>query len=169
MARRPGDQLAARLRALMGAVVTEPTTLEVFFSYAHEDERYRGRLEKHLSTLRNEGVLVDWHDGMIRPGAEWDDEIRTRLERADIILLLVSADFLASRYIAEVELRAALARHTDGRVAVIPVILKPCDWTKAEFGALQALPNRGKPISSWRNPEEAYLNVAEGIRRTADE
>jgi hypothetical protein len=97
-----------------------PRAVELFFSYAHEDERYRERLERHLSTLRNEGLVADWYDGRIQPGADWDDEIRAHLDRADIVLFLVSADFLASDYIARVEVGEALTRAQNGSAQVIP-------------------------------------------------
>jgi tetratricopeptide (TPR) repeat protein len=149
-------------------VAPTPRALELFFSYAHEDERYRERLERHLSTLRNEGLVVDWHDGRIEPGADWDDEIRTRLARADIVLFLVSADFLASDYIARVEIGEALARAKQGSAHVIPVLVNPCDWGSTELAGLQALPSGAKAITSWRNAEEAYLDVTRGIRSAAE-
>lgn len=145
-----------------------PRALELFFSYAHEDERYRERLERHLSTLRNEGLILDWYDGKIEPGSDWDDEIRTHLGRADIVLFLVSADFLASDYIARVEIEEALARGRAGDAHVIPVVVNPCDWGSTPLAELQALPRAAKPITTWRHAEEAYLDVAQGIRAAAE-
>jgi len=145
-----------------------PRALELFFSYAHEDERYRERLERHLSTLRNEGLIVDWYDGKIQPGTDWDDEIRTHLGRADIVLFLVSADFLASEYIGRVEIADALARGQSGDAQVIPVVVNPCDWSTTPLAELQALPSGAKPITTWRHAEEAYLDVARGIRAAAE-
>jgi tetratricopeptide (TPR) repeat protein len=145
-----------------------PRALELFFSYAHEDEPYRERLQKHLSTLRNEGLIVDWYDGKIQPGTDWDTEIRMHLGRADIVLFLVSADFLASDYIGRVEIAEALTRHHAGAARVIPVVVNPCDWSTTSLAKLEALPEKAKPISTWPNAEEAYLDVAKGIRAAAE-
>jgi tetratricopeptide (TPR) repeat protein len=138
--------------------------VDLFFSYAHEDEHHRERLEKHLTTLRNEGLVSDWHDRMIEPGEDWDTVIRARLERADVILLLLSADFISSDYCSTVEMRESLARHRANEARVIPVVVDACDWP-AELARLKALPLDGTPITSWSNPEEAYLDVARGIRQ----
>lgn len=154
---------------MIEAARSPQAALELFFSYAHEDARYRERLQRHLSTLRNEGLVADWHDGMLTPGAEWDVEIRARLARADIVVLLVSADFLASDYIARVELQEALRRDRARQSSVVPVVVQPCDWRSTDLGRLQALPRGAKPISRWRHPEEAYLDVAQGIRAAGEE
>ena len=153
----------------MIATSRQPRAVEIFFSYAHEDEEYRIRLEKHLSTLRNEGLVADWHDRMIGPGERWDAEIRERLGRSDIVLLLLSADFLASDYVTRVEMVEAFARHRAGEALVVPVVVQPCDWHATALAELNALPRDGLPITSWANAEEAYLDVARGIRRAAEE
>jgi hypothetical protein len=139
--------------------------MRLFYSYAHEDEELRKKLEKHLSPLRNQGAIDDWWDGDITAGAEWDAEIKERLNTADIILLLVSADFLSSDYIWRVEIEKAMQRHQAGEARVIPVILRPCDWQNSPFGKLQALPQNAKPITRWEDRDEAFLNVVEGIKK----
>src|SRR5437773_12372398 len=100
----------------------------LFFSYSHKDEKLRDRLEVHLSTLKHEGLISTWHDRQIRAGEEFDKAIDEEMEKADVILLLVSPDFLASSYCYNVELARAIQRHDKGRTRVIPVILRPCDW-----------------------------------------
>src|SRR2546421_2433710 len=85
--------------------------LSVFISYAHEDEPWRERLEAHLSLLRRQGLIANWHDRQILAGEEWSQEIDEHLEAASIILLLISPDFLASDYCYEIEMQRALERH----------------------------------------------------------
>lgn len=138
---------------------------EVFISYSHKDERYREQLGAHLSQLRNEGLVSDWHDRKIPPGSEWAEEIDQHVESAQLILLLISPDFLASNYCYEIEMRRALERHAAGSARVIPVILRPADWTSAPFTKLQALPKDGRAITKWGNRDEAWLNVIKGVRR----
>lgn len=143
--------------------------LLVFFSYAHEDEKLRNKLVVHLAALKREGSISEWHDREIGAGEEWAGEIDARLEAAQVILLLVSPDFLASDYCNDVEVDAALRRHDAGEARVIPVILRPCDWTKTAFAKLQALPKDGRPVTEWPNRDRGFLDVAQGIRRIAEE
>jgi hypothetical protein len=137
---------------------------EVFFSYSHKDEDLRDRLEAHLSMLRREGTIETWHDRRISAGDEWKGQIDEGLERADVILLLVSADFLSSYYCFDVEVKRAMQRHEAGEARVIPIILKFCDWHSAPFGKLQAAPKDGKPVVSWTDLDEAFLNVVQMLR-----
>jgi len=138
--------------------------IEVFFSYAHKDKRLRDQLETHLSNLKRQDIITGWHDRKIAAGTEWKGQIDSRLESARIILLLVSADFLASDYCYDIELKRALERHEAGEARVIPIILRPVDWHTAPFGKLQELPRDGKPVTSWKNRDEAFADVARGIR-----
>ena|ERR1700761_7052464 len=140
----------------------------IFYSYAHEDEKHVLRLQKSLSLLKREGKVLDWYDGRINAGDNWNDAIRKQLENATIILFLVSPDFMASDYCWGVEVRRAMERNSRGEAVVIPVILRSSDWQDADFGQLQALPSRGKPITSWPNRDEAWTNVTKGIRSTID-
>jgi hypothetical protein len=136
----------------------------VFFSYSHKDEELRDRLEVALATLKRQGLIETWHDRMLRAGDEFDPGIRDELERADIILLLVSPDFIASSYCYDVEMTRALERHHAGEARVIPVILRACDWHPTPFGKLIAAPRDGKAIRSWPDLDEAFLDVAKKIR-----
>jgi hypothetical protein len=140
--------------------------ISLFYSYSHKDEALRKKLETHLALLRDQGVIRDWHDRRIEAGTEWDGLINENLDRADMILLLVSADFLASRYCRDIEVTQAMERHEAGTARVIPVILRPVDWHTAPFGKLAALPRDGKPVT-WSNRDEAFTDVARGIREVA--
>jgi len=143
--------------------VTRP--LRVFFSYSHADERLRDELAKHLRILERQGIIEAWHDRRIEAGECWENEILNHLRAADIILLLVSADFLASDYCWDIEMKHALERHENGTARVIPVILRPCSWQAAPFGKLQALPKDGKPVVDWPSWDHSFLDVVSGITR----
>ena len=144
----------------------QPTqSIEIFFSYSHKDQRFRDQLETHLSLLKREGYVSSWHDRKIGAGEEWAGQIDDHLNTAQIILLLISADFVASDYCYDIEMRRALARHDAGEARVIPIILRGAGWKNALFGKLQALPTDGKPISNWSNRDDAYLNVVTNIRK----
>ena len=138
--------------------------LEVFYSYAHEDEDLRDELEKHLKLLQRNGLIANWHDRGIGAGGEWRGEIDAHARSAHIILLLISADFVASDYCYGVEMKLALERHARHEAIVVPVILRPVDWSTAPFAHLQALPRDGKPITTWSNRDGALADVARGIR-----
>jgi|SRR6266566_9945595 len=130
-------------------------SLEVFYSYAHEDEALRNELDKHLSLLQRNGLIVGWHDRRLEAGDEWRDQIDAHAHSAHIILLLISPDFLASDYCYDVEMKLALHRHSKRDAIVIPVILRPVDWSAAPFAHLQALPRDGKAVTTWSNRDEA--------------
>lgn len=142
-------------------------TCRLFYSYSHRDEALRVRLGAHLTALEREGLIVGWHDRCISAGREWAGEISAELDAADIILLLISTDFIASGYCHDVELKRALERHDEGSAVVIPVFLKPCDWKWLSFGKLQGVPADAKPITKWRNRDEAFAAIAEEIRNVS--
>lgn len=143
--------------------------IELFYSYAHEDEALRERLEVHLTLLKRQGILQDWHDRDIGAGSEWAKQISAHLESADLVLLLISPDFIASDYCWDIELKRAMERHEAGEARVIPIILRETDWTGAPFGKLQALPKDAKPVKSWPDQDAAFVDIARGIRKAAEE
>jgi hypothetical protein len=142
--------------------------LRVFISYSHRDEAHRHTLENHLSLLRRQEVIEGWSDRDITAGDEWKTAIDKNLEAADIVLLLVSDEFIASDYCWDKEMLRALERHDASEARVVPIILKPVDWRDAPFARLQALPRDGRPVTTWSNRDEAWLDVAKGIRRVAE-
>lgn len=137
---------------------------KVFFSYSHDDEEYRDQLEKHLAALKRQGLIESWHDRRIPAGTQIDEAIDKNLEEADVVLLLVSASFIASEYCYGVELQRGLERHRAGETTIIPVIVRPCDWHRLPFGTLKAVPRDGKPITTWPNFDEAYADIAREVR-----
>src|SRR3954451_10132466 len=104
------------------------TPVSLFFSYSRKDKALRDQLETHLSLLQTQGVISGWHDRRIVAGTEWDGAISKNLEEADIILLLVSADYLALRFLRDGEDKGAMEGPEGGTARVIPVILRSVDW-----------------------------------------
>src|SRR5258707_782672 len=131
-------------------------SFEVFISYSHKDKKQRDKLATHLSNLKNQKVITDWFDGDIVPGSEWQQQILDHLNSAQIILLLISADFMASPFCYSIELQRALERHDAHEACVIPIILRPTDWVDSPFAKLLVLPDDGKPVSKWSSSDEAY-------------
>ncbi|MDQ5836453.1 MAG: TIR domain-containing protein, partial [Acidobacteriota bacterium] len=143
--------------------------IKVFYSYSHRDEKLRDLLETHLALLKRRRVISSWHDRRIGAGNDWAGEIDEHMKSADIILLLVSANFIASKYCYDVELKLAMKRHRDGEALIIPIILRPCDLTGVPFGRLQSLPKDRRPVTKWPNRDDAFTDIANGIRSAAEE
>jgi internalin A len=152
----------SRIRSADGG----PAGLRLFISYSHEDEALKRELELHLKLLERQALLSTWSDRCLVPGSEWDKEIDRNIDSADIILLLVSVAFVNSHYCYDKEMTRALERHASGEAVVIPVILRPLNWTKAPFAKLTALPRDGIPVTVWKTRDEAWEDVARGIERT---
>ncbi len=140
-----------------------PPPPQVFISYSRKDERTFRELLRHLSPLSRSGVITSWHERTIEPGSDWRAEIDSHLEKAKIIIFLVSADFLASDYASGIEMKRAIEKHRAGEATLIPVIVRPCDWSASALAEFQALPRDARPISLWRNRDEALLNVTQGV------
>jgi len=159
------EESKGRLKQAIGYIPPDPSpsgAVEIFISYAREDVGMQERLLTHLSRLRRQGVATTWTDREIAPGEKWRSSINARLEAADIILLLVSADFINSDYCWDVEVKRALRRQAEGTARVIPVILRECDWKSLPFGELQAVPQslsalgptKTPHLPKWRGPSE---------------
>ena len=141
------------------------SAVSVFIAYSHRDEALREELLKQLAVLERRGAIEIWYDRKISPGSDWDAEIAAKLESARVILLLVSSEFLASDYCSNREMKRAFERHAAKEACVVPVILRPALWTETELKTLQALPKDGRPVTTWENRDEAWLDVAAGINR----
>lgn len=148
--------------------IPENQAIEVFFSYAHEDEKLRDELAKHLKLLERQKVIKAWYDRDITAGEEWRHTVEQQLNTAQVILLLVSADFLASDFCWSVELQRAMEQHEAGEARVIPIILREVDWYSAPFGKLQALPKNAEPVVNWANLDQAFTDIAIGIRNVVE-
>jgi hypothetical protein len=142
--------------------------VSIFFSYSRKDEALRQELDDHLATLKRSGLVDSWYDGCIGAGDEWERQITHNLKNAQIILLLISVDFIKSDFCHQVELTEAIKRHKAGDAHVIPVLMRSCMWKPTsvgdmQLGDLQALPKDAKPISKWTDRDDAFTNIAEGL------
>lgn len=144
-------------------------SLEVFMSYSHKDKELQDKLAIALSNLRNQNLINDWYDGDISPGTEWKKQILAHLDQAQIILLLISPDFMASEFCYSIEMQQAITRHDNNQARVIPILLRPTDWEGTPFEKLLALPSDGRPITVWPNHDQALLDVIKGIRRAIND
>jgi hypothetical protein len=145
-----------------------PSPVRIFISYSRADERYRKRLDVQLAPLKREGLIAPWHDRMILPSSDAAAEVDRHLLEADLVLLLVSPDLLASDDRFENELEVALERHHAGAARVIPILVRPTDYSATSFAKLYPLPSNSTPISAWPNADEAWLDVVRGIRRVVE-
>ncbi len=144
-------------------------TFSAFVAYSHVDEQYKVDLLKHLKPLERLGLVKAWHDRKLVPGDDWKGKIDDQLDKADIVLLLVSIDFINSAYCYDVEMERALEKQAQRTAVVVPVILRSCMWQHTPFAKLQALPKDARPVSSWTDRDEALMNVADGIRLLAED
>jgi len=165
-----GVVIAGRGRGgAVGLADADNEGLKVFLSYSHVDDELKAALVKHLEPLRHRKLIEEWHDRKITAGKEWDREISDHLSSADIILLLISIDFINSNYCYDIEMERALERHESGEARVIPVILRSCLWQYAPFAKLQALPRDAKAVQAWGDRDEALTDIVDGIRKVAEE
>jgi hypothetical protein len=142
--------------------------VDVFIAYSRKDDDLRSKLVTHLSLLKRQGKIAAWYDGDIEIGSEWEVQLQDRLDSSPIILLLISADFLASEYCYETEMKRAIERHQAKTALVIPILLRPCDWQDSPFSKLQGLPKDLKPVTLWGDQDSAFLDIAKGIRKAVD-
>ncbi|MBD5803226.1 hypothetical protein AZOA_26620 [Azoarcus sp. Aa7] len=137
---------------------------KVVFSYSHVDETLRNELEKHLSPLKRQGLIETWHDRRIVAGQEFNNEIGQHFEDAELVLLLVSPDFINSDYCYDVEMVRAVERHNLGLAIVIPVILRVCHWHDLPFGKLLAATPDGKAVTQYPSLDEGFFHVVSAIK-----
>ncbi len=148
-----------------------PNNINVFILYAKEDENLKKELVSHLSMLQRNGFIDIWHEGQVLPGKNKNKLISEYLDKSHLILLLISANFLSpdcyGQY--EEELRAAYKRQSEGKVKIIPVILRYCIWQMDLLESLNPLPKGGHPVSSkhWESSDLAFLNITNGLKQIA--
>lgn len=159
---------AGPLGCMGGTPEARAKAVKLFCCYCHEDQKFRAQLETHLAPLQQQDAIHVWHDRRIVPGSDWREDIDKNLEEADIVLLLFSADFMASRYCTGIEMKRALARRDSGSTHVVPILIRKCDLEGSALTSLQWLPTNSKPVKSWRDRDEAWTDVAKGIRRVVE-
>ncbi|MCP3998653.1 MAG: toll/interleukin-1 receptor domain-containing protein, partial [bacterium] len=142
--------------------------VEVFISYSHKDKELCDQLVGHLQALVTDGEIRIWYDRAITGGRQWAGEIDRHLESADLVLLLLSADFIKSEYCYKFEMGRALERQDAGEARVVPVVLRPVDLPDT-LEQRQCLPAEGKAITTWANRDQAYVDAVKGIRRVLEE
>ncbi|MFG6432566.1 toll/interleukin-1 receptor domain-containing protein [Roseateles sp. LYH14W] len=136
----------------------------VFISYCHADQALRAQLDIHMAMLKRQAIVEVWTDHCIRPGEPFDVHIAAALEEADVILLLVSPDFLHSDYCVTIEMKRALERAAAGLAQAVAVILRPCDWKSSEIGRLKCLPTDGKPVVKFASLDDGFDDVVAQLR-----
>ena len=141
--------------------------VKVFISYAHEDEAFKVKLEKHLSMLKRRGMLDTWNDRELNVGDEWDVEIKAALHEADIVLFLLSADALASDYIHDVEIKKALENYKQNKTTIIPVLLRPCSFRDSPLSHFKSLPEKRESIQEYPNQDDAFMEIYNHLRQLA--
>lgn len=144
---------------------------EVFIASSHKDRMFADKIATHLKFLEYQGLISIVTDYKFLPGSDWQSQIKKQISQADIILLLISPDFLASSSFKdiEVELEQALKRQQAGDILIIPVIIRPVSWRGTLLDKVQALPAGGKPITSWSNREAAFMDITQGVRKAVAE
>lgn len=140
--------------------------LKLFISYSHEDEEpYIEEFKKHLAPLRDNGLIEEWYDRKITAGEDYQSKIDNNLENADIICLLISANFLSSESCKKEKKQALELRRKKG-ISVIPIILSCCGWLDVnDISKLLALPTDGKPVEEFQNRDKGWHDVYNGLKR----
>jgi len=137
----------------------------VFISYAPHDREYMQELLMHLKILERQQVVDVWSDQLISLGESRDEIVGQMLQEANVILLLISSDYLALDDLYEREMQPALKRYEAGQAVVIPVLLRSVDWHNTSLAPLEMLPPGAVPVAAWRNRDEAWVDVTRNIRR----
>lgn len=146
--------------------LTNMRKVKIFIAYSKDDREYKDQLLTHLELLKKEGDVETWDDSQIMIGSQWDQVIKDNLKESDIVLFLVSADSMASKYVQEREIKYAIKRAEEGKVILVPIIIKHCHWRPLKIGNYQALPKNLAPITDikkWFDLNEAYLHITEEL------
>jgi sulfur transfer complex TusBCD TusB component (DsrH family) len=139
--------------------------IPVFISYAHEDASFLDELKKCLVTFERKKEIAVWADHIILAGEKWDTQIKQKLEESEIIVFLVSQDFLASDYINNVEIKNAIENK---KLIIIPLIIRPIEMSQLPLNSLQVIPSGGKAVTKWDNRDDAWVDVTKALSRVFD-
>ena len=140
--------------------------VKIFISYSSKDTELMNDLLTQLKVLTiSDKQMEIWEDGLLEPGLQWDDEIKNKLHAAHIVLMLISAHFLTTEYIWNIEVQNTLSRQEKGEVSALPVILSPCAWVQTPLAQFQALPRKGRPVTDFADRNTALLEVVNGVQR----
>jgi hypothetical protein len=164
-----GEAVAAAGEPNVVAGPKKAKQYKVFLSYSHRDEKLKDEFIKHLAALSRSQLISVWNDRALQGGQNWDDKIKDELKQADIILLLISADFIASEYIWKVELTYAIDRHKEGKTKVIPIFLRRVFFEGMPFEHLQGYPKDAVPVTEFEDTDKAFYEITKGIARDIKE
>lgn len=148
--------------------MTSKNPIKVFISYAKEDTSFMHELTKHLKVFEKNNIIEIWHDALIAPGENWKEEIKVHIQDAHVIILLISADFMASDYIDNIEISKSLDRSRKRETVIIPIIIRPTNYSSLEISKYQALPKDGKPVSTWVDKDEAWVDITNQLKKLFD-
>ncbi len=148
--------------------------LKLFISYSHEDNKeenpYIKEFKKHITPLKTNGLIEDWYDREILPGKNFEDEIEKNIEKADIICLFISSNFISSPACQKEKKKAFELRKKKG-IQVIPIIISPCAW-QDDFGKYSktlALPTDAKPVIKFDNRDDAWVDIYNGLKKIIEQ
>ena len=133
----------------------------IFISYSHKDEEHFTELNRQLKVVTESMNLEIWSDLKVDIGQELDCNIQKNLEKADIVICLVSTDYLTSNYCLEKELKVAIQQKQLSEKDIFPIIVKPSLWQRTYFGTIKCAPKDGKAVSTYASLEDAYLETVE--------
>jgi len=137
---------------------------DIFISYSHRDEQYKDELLRHLRILEKQGVASFWDTSLIPAGADWSVEIAKAIDESEVAILLISPDFLASDYVVEKELPALLKRAKSRNTIVMPILVRPTQWTSVpELAQFKFLNDVRSPLSSSNQRDEDYARISQQI------
>ena len=162
------ENLIFKKRELEKKANRKSNKINVFLSYSHKDEELKEALDNHLSALKRNGQIAVWNNRKIVGGQEWSEEIKQELNSAHIVLMLISADFIASDRIWTTEIKKAIERHYQKKATIIPIYCRPCDFKDMPFEKIQGLPKDAKPITSFAEIDTPLSEIAISIRSIVD-
>jgi len=142
---------------------------KVFISYSHKDEELKRQFETHLSGLKRQKLIDVWDDRQVLIGEKWDEKIKQKLTNSDIVIFLISSDFLASEYINEIEIKETISRHKASEVYLAPIFLRPCDFESSILSSFQGVPRDAKFITTWDCIDSAFLSVVQELKKIISE
>ncbi len=142
---------------------------KIFISYSHKDEELKKQFETHLSGLKRQSLIDVWDDRQVLIGEKWDDKIKQKLTSSDIVIFLISSDFLASEYINEIEIKQTIDRHHANEVYLAPIFLRPCDFESSILSSFQGVPRDAKFITTWDCIDSAFLSVVQELKKLINE
>ncbi len=139
--------------------------INLFIAFSEADTEVKDELVEHLGFLRREGQIEVWHKQLIGAGENLEDKQKEALQKAQIILLLISSDYISSDEAFENEVKPAIERHQQGQSKVIPVIVRDCLWKTGMLSQLSPLPVGGKSVNQWQDRDAAFKNIVSEIQK----